>query len=257
VELVPVVAGADRDLQTPLYGMGGVGVFAAEVHQAVLAGAADAGVHSCKDLPTTAPEGMVTVAYGKRADPRDALVGSTSLDALPEGAVVGSSSLRRRAQLAALRPDLRFVDLRGNVATRLRKISEGQADATLLAMAGLGRLGLLRQVRATALHPSRECTPAAAQGLVAIDCRVDDRLSRRLIQPLDHGATRQAAAIERNVLAGLRGGCTLPLGVWARRIHNSWQLDAALERSGRLRRVALSGPSAQLAERCLRALNED
>jgi len=257
VVLVPVVSTGDRDRTTPLYGMGGVGVFAKEVHEAVLAGIADAGVHSCKDLPTTTPAGLHMAAILRRADVRDALIGATSIAALAEGAVIGTSSLRRQAQLAALRADLRFVPIRGNVETRLRKVGEGEVDATLMAMAGLQRLGLLRRARAVPLDPVVECTPSPAQGAVAVDCRADDRRVQQYLSSLDHEPTAIAVGIERAVLAGLRGGCSLPFGCHVRRQDDGrWHLIARLAGDGGLRTVRLIGASCDLATRALDALTQ-
>ncbi len=256
VVLVPVVSTGDRDRTTPLYGMGGIGVFAKEVHDAVLAGTADVGVHSCKDLPTSTPEGLTLAAILRRADARDALIGAASVSALPQGAVMGTSSLRRQAQLAALRPDLTFVPIRGNVDTRLRKVREGEVDATLMAMAGLQRLGLLRSARAVPLHPRTECTPSPAQGAVAVDCRHDDHRAQYLLGCLDHAPTAIAVDTERAVLAGLRGGCSLPFGCHVTRDRDGrWHLIARLaDQEGRLRTVTVSGTAAQLAAQALAQL---
>lgn len=253
--LVPFTAGADRDLATPLYGMGGAGVFAKEVHAAILAGQADCGVHSCKDLPTAVPEGLAPPVLLRRADPRDALLGAASIAELPPGARVGSSSLRRRAQLLAARPDLICVDLRGNVPTRLRKLTEGQVDATVLALAGLDRLRLARTSGAAPLNPVTEMVPAVAQGALAVDCRADDRRTRRLLAALAHRPTEVAVGIERAVLAGLRGGCSLPLGCLVRQQGLGWRLHACLARENRpLQRIRMQGPATGLAERALAAL---
>lgn len=254
VELVPTTSHGDIDLQTPLYAMGGVGVFCKEVQALVLAGHADAGVHSCKDLPTTLPDGLGMAAILTRADPRDTLVGSRGLDALAQGARIGSSSTRRRAQLSALRPDLQFVDLRGNVHTRLGKISAGQADATCMAIAGLRRLGLSTPHAAAVLDPWRVCTPAPGQGAVAIDCRSGDTRTRRLLALLNHDATAIAVGIERAILAGLAGGCSLPLGCLAQRQHGTWRLLARLGTPQGLREVRLSGPADTLVAQALTAL---
>ena len=255
VRLVPVDTGGDVDLKTPLYALGTIGVFAKEVHAAVLSGRADAGVHSCKDLPTTWPVGLELVATPERADPRDVLVGADSLAALAPGALLGTSSLRRQVQASALRPDLRFVALRGNVQTRLAKIVGGDAAATIMAMAGLHRLGLLRSARATPLCPWTVCTPAPAQGAVAIDCRIDDRRARRLLTALDHQPTRTAITIEREVLASLAGGCSLPLGCFVAREGARWRGIARLGRDGRLVTSTSAGPAAGMAVRLLAGLN--
>ncbi len=254
VELVPVTSHGDIDLVTPLYAMGTIGVFCKEVHALVLAGRADAGVHSCKDLPTSPPEGLGLAAVLKRADPRDVLVGARSLDALPNRALIGSSSTRRRAQLTALRPDLQFADLRGNVQTRLAKIARGEAAATCMAIAGLRRLGLSLAHAAAVLDPWTTCTPAPSQGAVAIDCRLGDHRTRHVLAAINHRETAAAVAIERGVLAGLAGGCSLPLGCLAERRHGSWRLVARLGLADGLRIVHLDGPAELLTGRALSAL---
>lgn len=257
VVLVPVVSGGDADRTTPLYGMGNVGVFVKEVQERVLAGAADAGVHSCKDLPTEPPAGMAAPVLLPRADARDALIGAAALVDLPHGALVGTSSLRRQAQLAALRPDLRFTSIRGNVDTRLRKVRERHegVQATVMAMAGLHRLGLLRSARATPLDPEHECTPAPAQGAVGIDVRAGDRRAAALVAALADHDTAVAVGVERAVLAGLRGGCSLPLGCHVRRVDGRWRLRARMGMAGGgLREVQIEGPSWSLAPRALEEL---
>lgn len=254
VELVPVTSHGDVDLVTPLYAMGTVGVFCKEVHALVLNGRADAGVHSCKDLPTASPAGLILAAVLRRADPRDVLVGADNVAALPAGAVIGSSSTRRRAQLAALRPDLRFADLRGNVQTRLGKIARGEAAATCMAIAGLRRLGLSTPHARAVLDPWTICTPAPGQGAVAIDCRSDDQRTRRLLTAISDRDTSTAIGIERSVLAGLGGGCSLPLGCLAQRGATGWYLVARLGSADGLRTVRLDGPAASLATRALAAL---
>lgn len=255
VRLVGVVAGADLDLVTPLYAMGVVGVFCKEVQALVLAGRADAGVHSCKDLPTSEPAGLLIAAILPRADARDLLVGARSLAALPVGALVGTSSTRRRAQLSALRPDLRFLDLRGNVQTRLAKIARGEAQATCMAVAGLRRLGLSGAHASSTFDPWSELTPAPAQGAVAIDCRADDSRSRHLLAALHDRTTATAVGIERRLLAGLEGGCSLPLGAYAARTGDGWRLTARLGRAdGTLACWNGRGPAAQLADQALAAL---
>ena len=248
VRLVVVEASGDGDHATPLYRMGNVGVFCKEVQQAVLEGRADAGVHSMKDLPTSEPDGLVVAAVLERADPRDVLVGAASLAALPPGALVGTSSLRRQAQLAQARPDLRFASIRGNVETRLRKVREreGGVAATIMAYAGLKRLGLLRRADAAPLDPWTACTPAPAQGAVAVDCRAGDHRMRTLLAALHHHDTAIAVGIERTVLAGLSGGCSLPLGCFARRRDGRWELRIRMGRDGGLFETALGGRAAAL-----------
>lgn len=257
VRLVVVNSSGDTDHATPLYKMGNnVGVFCKEVQQAVLEGRADAGVHSLKDLPTSEPEGLTVAAVLERADPRDVLVGAPSLAALPHGALIGTSSLRRQAQLLHARPDLRFTSIRGNVETRLRKVREqdGGVVATIMAYAGLKRLGLLRLADAAPLDPWCECTPAPAQGAVAVDCRSGDHRTQALLAPLHHPETASAVGIERTVLAGLAGGCSLPLGCFARRHEGRWQVRIRLGRDRGLIEHALSGTSGDLPDAALMLL---
>jgi hydroxymethylbilane synthase len=216
-ELVTVTTAGDRDAATPIHEMGGTGVFATEVEAAVLDGRADLAVHSAKDLPAGAAPGqpdtagLVLAAFPERADPRDVLVGST-LDALAPGATVGTGAVRRRAQLAALRPDLRFAELRGNVDTRLDKAAA--FDAVALAKAGLDRLG--RADRITEVLDPAVVVPQVGQGALAVQCRREDARTRALVAALDHAATRRHLLAERAFLATLGGGCTLPCGAHAR-----------------------------------------
>ena len=231
IQLVPLTSSGDQDRSTALYQSSSVGVFVREIQAAVLDGRADAGVHSCKDLPTTEPEGLILVATPPRADVRDALITADgrTLDEIPEGAVIGTSSLRRQTQLAARRPDLRFVPIRGNVDTRIAKMQRGEVQATLLAMAGLHRLGLVVSSKAVALDPWRTCTPAPAQGAVAIDCRTGDARTQRLLAAISDLSTWRAIHLEREILRRCEGGCSLPLGVLAtRHADGTWHLRAAL-----------------------------
>jgi len=254
VQLIPVTSHGDIDLATPLYAMGAVGVFCKEVHALVLSGRADAGVHSCKDLPTSSPQGMMVASILRRADPRDVLIGAASITALKAGALIGSSSTRRRAQLEALRPDLRFADLRGNVATRLGKIRRGEADATCMAIAGLRRLGLSTVHAAAVLDPWTTCTPAPGQGAVAIDCRIADRRTAHLLAALCDRDTSIAVGLERAVLAGLGGGCSAPLGCHAARVDGTWRLIARLRTAKGLREARVAGPADRLVAQTLAAL---
>lgn len=256
IRLIVVNSSGDGDHATPLYKMGNVGVFVKEVQQAVADGRADAGVHSMKDLPTSEPDGLTVAAVLKREDPRDALIGAGSLAELPAGALIGTSSLRRQAQLSAARPDLRFASIRGNVETRLRKVREHDAGivATIMAYAGLKRLGLLRAATAVPLDPFSESTPAPAQGAVAVDCRSADQRTRALLSCLHHRETATAVAIERTVLAGLAGGCSLPLGCLAVRAAAGWRLRLRLGRGGGLVELDEHGPAGELPSRALRAL---
>jgi hydroxymethylbilane synthase len=247
-----VTAAADIDLVTPLYRLGTIGIFCTEVQTLVMAGAADCGVHSAKDLPTTLPAGLVLAAVLRRGDPRDALIGADSIAALADRALIGTSSLRRQAQLSAIRPDLRFVPLRGNVQTRLEKIASGTAAATILAQAGLVRLGLART--GIPLDPVREMTPAPAQGAIAIDCRTDDQLTRFRLAAISDRTTTIAISIERAVLAGLAGGCSLPLGAHAWRDADGWQLRVRLGTASNLVEGFWRGPASGLANQALAKL---
>ncbi len=205
----------DRVLDRPLSAIGEKGLFTAELEADLRANRTDCAVHSLKDLPTADPDGLTVVALLEREDPRDALVvtqGSSvrSLADLPFGARIGTSSLRRRAQLLALRPDLDVAELRGNVGTRLRKIDEGQVDAALLAAAGLKRLGLGDRI--VSLLDPPEWLSAPGQGAIAIQSRTDDAPMRALLEQLDHAPTRRAITAERALLAALEGGCQVPIG---------------------------------------------
>ena len=210
VELVVVETAGDRRQDVPLSAIGGQGVFVKEVQAAVLEGRADAAVHSAKDLPSVTEPGLRLAAIGARDDPRDALVGST-LDTLPTGGQVATGSIRRRAQLAHLRPDLTFADLRGNIATRLAK-ADGYG-AILMAAAALRRLGLADRI-AQALDPAL-VVPQVGQGAIAVECRANDERTAELLRVVDDPGTRTAVEAERAFLATLGGGCTLPVGAYA------------------------------------------
>ncbi len=255
VRLVPIVSSGDRDRVTALYDSSTVGMFVREIQAAVLAGDADAGVHSCKDLPTTLPSGLALAAVMPRADARDALVGATGIAGLRQGALVGTSSLRRQLQLAHARPDLRFVPIRGNVDTRVRKVREGEVDATVLASAGLSRLGLLRAVAAVPLDAIVACVPAPAQGAVAVDCRDGDRRARWLLGSISHHDSARAATIERAVLSSFAGGCSLPLGCYAWRDQGSWHAVARLCIDGGIRECRHQGSAEELARRVIVSLS--
>ena len=206
-----ITTSGDRIKDRPLREFGGKGLFTKEIDEALLAGEVDMAVHSMKDLPTELPAGLAIAAVLKRADPRDAFVSrnAPSLAALPSGAVVGTSSPRRQAQVRRARPDLRVIDLRGNVETRLAKLDEGRADATLLAMAGLDRLGLASQ--ATAVLSTEEMLPAAAQGAIGVLARADDDTTRALLAPLNDPPSSTAIACERAFLGRLDGSCQTPI----------------------------------------------
>ena len=214
VSLHEITTTGDRMQDQRLEVVGGKGAFLKEIEEALLADEVDLAVHSLKDVPTSLPSGLRLTAILERADPRDVLVSSgPGLDALPAGACVGTTSLRRRSLVGALRPELRLEDLRGNVDTRLRRLREGRFDAILLAMAGLARLGRADEVT-EALDP-RRFVPAPGQGAIALECREGASAVRDAAAPLDHPATARAVAAERAFLERLGGGCNVPLGAHA------------------------------------------
>jgi hydroxymethylbilane synthase len=222
-EYVIVSTRGDERRDVPIHAMGGTGVFVKEVEQAVLDGRADAAVHSAKDLPAdTAPE-LVLAALPERGDPRDALVGRP-LDEIPTGGRVGTGSVRRRAQLAALRPDLCFAELRGNIPTRLEKAAG--FDAIVLAAAALDRLGLADRIAERA-DPS-VVLPQVGQGALAVECRADDDGTRELLAGADDAKVRAAVTAERAYLAELGGGCNLPCGALAEAGDAGVRLEALL-----------------------------
>jgi len=210
-ELVVVETTGDRRADTPIHEMGGTGVFVKEVQQAVLDGRADIAVHSAKDLPSDPTPGLLIAAVPERGDPRDALVGST-LDDLPVGAVVATGSVRRRAQLAALRSDVGFAELRGNMETRLAKAAG--FDAIIVAAAALDRLGLGERI--TERLATTVMLPQVAQGALAVECRDDDGATRDRLAAIDDGDAHRVVDAERAFLAELGGGCDQPVGALAR-----------------------------------------
>ena len=205
----------DKVLDKPLPEIGGKGLFTQELEAALLSGRVDAAVHSLKDLPTEMPAGLTVGAVPPRAEVRDALVSARgyTLETLPQGAVVGTSSLRRAAQLLAARPDLQIRPLRGNVDTRVRKALEGQYDAVVLAGAGLVRLGLTEHI--SQWLPLEVMLPAPGQGALAVQCRADDKATLSLLAAIDDPATRAAVEAERAFLSALGGGCAVPVAAYA------------------------------------------
>jgi hydroxymethylbilane synthase len=201
----------DRIADRPLAVAGGKGLFTKEIEEALLVGEVEIAVHSMKDMPTVLPAGLAVRCFLPREDVRDAFISgkAPTLAALPAGAVVATSSLRRQAQVKRMRPDLAVVPMRGNVETRLRKLAEGAADATLLAMAGLKRLGLAD--RATAPVSVEEVLPAVAQGAIGVETRADDLGMAELVAPLNHEPTALAVSAERAFLAKLEGSCRMPI----------------------------------------------
>jgi hydroxymethylbilane synthase len=218
----------DRMQNIAFASVGAKGMFTREIEEALQANTIDLAVHSLKDLPTELGEPFTLAAIPQRADPRDVLVSEryASFDALPAGAVVGTSSLRRQAQLRARRPDLEYVEFRGNVDTRLTKLTQGKADAIILAAAGLDRLqktGVIRERFA----PEVLC-PAPGQGALAIECRAGDESIHAALLPLEDPDTRHAITAERQCLAALGGGCLVPIGAYCHRTGDEWSLRAVV-----------------------------
>ncbi len=225
VELIEIRTQGDRDRNSPLAAIGGTGVFTKEIQRAVLDGAVDIAVHSLKDLPTQGPDELVLAAVPRREDVADALIAPVhqTLQALPAGSRVGTSSLRRRGQLLYLRPDIQVASIRGNVETRLNQALEGKLDAVILAWAGLYRLGL--HGRVTQRFAPLDFLPAVGQGALGIECRVTDTTTRTLLLALDDGPSHRAILAERTALAELKGGCLIPMAAWARDIDVNIDVD--------------------------------
>ncbi len=215
VELVPMVTKGDVILDSPLAKIGGKGLFVKELENALLNKEADIAVHSMKDVPMQFPEGLGLAVICKREDPRDAFVSNScrTLAELPQGAVVGTSSLRRQCQLKTLRPDLEIRSLRGNVGTRLSKLDNGDYDAIILASAGLIRLGLAERI--ASFIDVEQSLPAAGQGAVGIECRTDDVAVQQLLAPLADAETTSCVLAERAMNNRLQGGCQVPIGGYA------------------------------------------
>lgn len=215
LEIIVIKTTGDRILDRPLKEIGGKGLFTREIEDAMIAGEIDIAVHSMKDMPTIQPQGLALDCYLPREDVRDAFVSEkyASLAQMPAGAVVGTSSLRRRAQLAHVRPDLKIVEFRGNVQTRLQKLADGVADATFLAMAGLNRLGRAEVAR-SAIEVT-EMLPAVAQGAIGIERRADDVRAALLLAPLQDVPTSNRLMAERAFLAALDGSCETPIAALA------------------------------------------
>ncbi|MCK7548990.1 hydroxymethylbilane synthase [Marinobacter koreensis] len=215
VELVKIKTQGDKILDVPLAKIGGKGLFVKELEEAMLDGRADLAVHSMKDVPMEFPEGLGLVAICEREDPTDAFVSNhyETVDALPEGAVVGTASLRREAQLRAYRPDLQIKVLRGNVNTRLAKLDAHDYDAIVLASSGLKRLGFHNRIRYCL--PDVISLPAVGQGALGIECRVDDTELLELIAPLNHADTADRVKAERALNRRLEGGCQVPIAAYA------------------------------------------
>ena len=250
IEVIKTSGDVMRDV--PLAVIGGRGIFTKEIEEALLDGRIDLAVHSLKDLPTMLHPQLAIAAIPEREDSRDALVlrnggpiGASSIMELPQRAVVGTSSLRRLAQLKHLRPDLRIKDLRGNVDTRLRKLDEGNYDAVVLAAAGLRRLGFAQRI--TAAIETREILPAVGQGALAVETRIDDEAAHTLVAPLDDGPTRAACTAERALLRELGGGCQVPIAAHARVSEGALRLEGLV--------AVASGEEVLRDEICDRAAN--
>lgn len=212
VELVRITTSGDRIQDAPLSAIGGKGLFVKEIEEALLQGRVDLAVHSMKDVPSALPPGLFLAVFPERENPADALISrdGSGLTRLPPGATVGTSSLRRGAQILRLRPDLRLVPLRGNVDTRLRKLDAGEVHAIVLAMAGLRRLGLAHRI--TQALPATQVLPAIGQGALGLEARVGDEQILPVIRFLDHKPTRLMVEAERGFLDELQGGCQVPIG---------------------------------------------
>ena len=243
VELVPMTTRGDRIIDRPLSDIGGKGLFLKELEIAMRDGVADAAVHSLKDVPMELDGPFALAAVLERADPFDAFICNRwhSLDALPQAARVGSSSLRRQAQLRARRPDLRIGDLRGNVGTRLAKLDADDYDAILLACAGLQRLGLAARIRERLLAP--DWVPAVAQGAITVECRDDDEATHALLAVLEHAPTRICVEAERAMNRELHGSCQVPIAGYATLAGGRLALQGLVgdASSGRLVRAQASG----------------
>ena len=227
-ELVIIKTSGDKFQQESFSQIGGKGVFIKELEDALLEEHIDLAVHSMKDVPTELPAGLTIAAIGKREDVRDALLSNSGagLASLPEGARVGTSSLRRQSQLLHARRDLQMLELRGNVDTRIAKLKRGEYDAIVLAKAGLDRLGLSEDI--SEVLPHDLSLPAAGQGAIGIEARAADAETLRVLSGLEHAETRCAVAAERAALAGLGGGCQVPIGAWGRVEAGKLLLDVAV-----------------------------
>ncbi len=257
VTLQTIKTSGDKILDVPLAAIGGKGLFVKEIEEALLREDIDLAVHSMKDVPTQLPEGLAILCVPKREDPRDALISRNGLKLadLPPGARVGTSSLRRQAQLLHHRPDLRIQMLRGNLDTRLRKVRDGDYEAIVLAAAGLSRLGWSDQV--SEYLPYQVSLPAIGQGAIGIEGRRDDAFVRSLVQQLDHQATHTAVTAERALLERLEGGCQVPIAAHAILRGDALLMDGLVASvdGQQVLRETIEGPATE-AERVGRSLAE-
>ena len=231
VELNKIKTTGDKILDVPLAKVGGKGLFVKEIEEALIGGEADLAVHSMKDVPTEFPAGLELAVICKREDPRDAFITSAKahppvrgFQGLPPGASIGTSSLRRSCQLLSVRPDIRIMQLRGNLDTRLRKLDEGRFDAIILAVAGVKRLGWASKI--TEMLPPEISLPAIGQGAIGIECRTDDDFIHKLIAPLNHEESAICVKAERALLKKLEGGCQVPIAAYARIIDGKLVMDS-------------------------------
>ncbi len=266
VEIVPFVTEGDRNLSGPLYRSGGKGLFIKELEVALERGDVDLAVHSMKDVPGHLPAGFEIAAVPEREVPYDALIttGGKQIGDLRKGAIIGTASPRRGAQFKQLRPDVQIVSLRGSVETRLRRLEEGAFDATLLACAGLKRLGLEAHISEVLLPP--RFVPAVGQGALALEVRAGDARLQELVRPLHHAETADAVAAERGFMARLEGGCSLPVAAHAVIEGNEVALEARILMPDGSRMIgeSIRGPRADaealgrsIAERMLAAGGEE
>ena len=242
VELVEITTRGDADRETPLSEGSSVGWFTTAIQQALLRNEIDIAVHSYKDLPTKRPDGLTIAAVPLRADPRDVLVSRSGqrLRDLPAGAVVGTSSPRRSAQILAGRPDLRVESIRGNVETRIAKVMDGHYDAAVLALAGMQRLG--REDEATQVFGYEEMVPAPAQGALAVECRSSDERAMALARSIDDPDLRNIVTAERVFLATLEAGCSFPAAAYAEHFGSTIKLHGLVAPEGRVVRSKIGGP---------------
>ena len=250
IELVTMVTQGDKILDTPLAKVGGKGLFVKELEVGMLEGRADIAVHSMKDVPVEFPTGLHLAVICEREDPRDAFVSNDfkSLEELPQGARLGTSSLRRQSQIAALRPDLKIIDLRGNVNTRLKKLDDGEYDAIILAAAGLKRLEF--EDRITQFIGTDVCLPAIGQGAVGIECRSDDARVHNLIAPLNDNKTKIRVTAERAMNERLQGGCQVPIAGYAEFEHGLIMLRGLVGQvdGNKIIRGDIAGPAENAEE---------
>lgn len=266
IELVPLTSRGDQILNVPLNKVGGKALFVKELETALLDGTADIAVHSMKDVPMEFPEGLGLPVICEREDPRDAWVSNhyDTLDAMPAGSIVGTSSLRRQSQILALRPDLKVNFLRGNVNTRLAKMDQGEYDAIVLAAAGLLRLEMRDRIKA--FMPPEQSLPSGGQGAVGIECRMADTATVALLKPLHHQRTAEQVYAERAMNRRLEGGCSVPIACYAMHVEEGlWLRGLVAEPDGsRILADELRGPvsegeamGVELAERLLAAGADD